>query len=187
MNAVKSLRPAPVSKMLALWTPSAILSVASGHAAADMYLKIEGISGESTTSSHKEWIEIQSFSWGASNSGMQFGSVGAGKVDITELSLSKRLDASSPALFLRTASGQPLGTVVFQMVRPETGVFYEIKMQNVIVTSVMTSGATGEDRPSESISLNFSKIEVGYAAMSSTGKLDSMVRVSWDIGANQGG
>ena len=36
-------------------------------AAADMFLKIEGIEGESTDSAHQRWIEVESLNWGAPN------------------------------------------------------------------------------------------------------------------------
>ena len=41
-----------------------------------MYLKIEGVSGESKDAQHKEWTDIQSFSWGATQPGSM--SVGGG-------------------------------------------------------------------------------------------------------------
>ena len=33
----------------------------------DTYLKIETVTGEATQANHANWIEIYSFSWGASN------------------------------------------------------------------------------------------------------------------------
>ena len=36
--------------------------------ALDMFLKLDGIAGESTNKGHKDEIEVLSFSWGVSNS-----------------------------------------------------------------------------------------------------------------------
>lgn len=33
--------------------------------AVDMYMKIESVNGESKDAQHKDWTDIQSFSWGA--------------------------------------------------------------------------------------------------------------------------
>ena len=38
-----------------------------------MYLKVEGATGESQDSAHKEWIDIKSYSWGASQTGTMAG------------------------------------------------------------------------------------------------------------------
>jgi len=43
-----------------------LLCAAPCFAAVDAFLKIDGIKGESTDTSHKDWIEISSFSWGMS-------------------------------------------------------------------------------------------------------------------------
>lgn len=36
----------------------------------DLYLKIDGINGESQDSNHKGWIDIDSFSWGQARPGI---------------------------------------------------------------------------------------------------------------------
>jgi type VI secretion system secreted protein Hcp len=47
----------------------AILFAAPAQAAVDMFIKIEGIDGESRDSKHNEWIDVLAWSWGASSSG----------------------------------------------------------------------------------------------------------------------
>lgn len=44
--------------------------------AIDMFLKVEGVTGESKDSNHISWTDITSFSWGASQPGNM--SVGGG-------------------------------------------------------------------------------------------------------------
>ena len=55
------------------------LASAPAWAAADYYLEIDEIEGEAAADSHKETIEVMSFSWGASNPGAMTGSSGARK------------------------------------------------------------------------------------------------------------
>lgn len=56
----------------------------------DLFLKIEGITGESQDSNHKGWINIDSFTWGASQPGNMSigGGGGAGKVQYRDLTVS---------------------------------------------------------------------------------------------------
>ncbi|MGE6888400.1 type VI secretion system tube protein Hcp, partial [Serratia bockelmannii] len=37
--------------------------------AMDMFLKVEGINGESKNANHKQWIDVFSFNWGARQPG----------------------------------------------------------------------------------------------------------------------
>ena len=55
--------------------------------ASDYVLKIDGIKGESTDSKHKDEIEIESFSWGATQPGSfaSGGGGGAGKVSFQDI------------------------------------------------------------------------------------------------------
>ena len=75
--------------------------------AIEIFLSIDGISGESQKSGAEGWIEIFSFSNGASNpSSVAFGTgSGAGKVDLSSISLQKQLDMSSPYLFANCCAG----------------------------------------------------------------------------------
>ncbi len=76
--------------------------------ASDYLLKIEGIKGESTDSKHKDEIEIESFSWGATQPGTfsTGGGGGAGKVSFQDLHFTSRVSVASPNLMVACASGQ---------------------------------------------------------------------------------
>ena len=54
----------------------------------DYFLKIEGIDGESADAKHKGDIQLESFSWGETNSGSHSsgGGGGAGKVSMQDFS-----------------------------------------------------------------------------------------------------
>ena len=76
-------------------------------AAVDLFLKIDGIQGESKDAKHANEIDVDAFSWGetnvVSNAG---GGRGAGKVAMQDFHFTKRLDTASPMLFLACASGK---------------------------------------------------------------------------------
>jgi len=73
----------------------------------DYFLKIEGVEGESTDDKHKKELDVESFSWGETNSGTAgHGSgSGAGKVHPQDFTFTKRMDKSSPVLFIGCALG----------------------------------------------------------------------------------
>src|SRR4051794_31511408 len=75
--------------------------------AVDMFMKIDDIKGESSDGSHKDEIEVLSWSWGMSQSGTaQSGTGGgAGKVNVQDLSFTKYVDKSSPNLMKLCCTG----------------------------------------------------------------------------------
>jgi type VI secretion system secreted protein Hcp len=145
----------------------------STHAAAvDFFLKIEGIDGESTDDRHANEIEIISFSWGVTQAGSAASGGGAGKVAMRDISFSTRASKASPKLFLACATGQHLASVKFVVHRPDGSAkeYVRIEMQDVYITSYQTGGSgdssiTGESRPMESLSMNYTKIVYTYTAL----------------------
>ena len=67
--------------------------------AIEYFWKLDGITGEAAASKHKGEIELHSWSWGAHNPTSIAGTgMSAGKVSISDLSITKRLDKASPKL-----------------------------------------------------------------------------------------
>jgi len=82
----------------------------------DTYIKIETVDGEATQAKHEKWIEIYSFSWGASNPttiGPGSGGLSAGRVSVSSFNIMKKTEASSAKLFAACCAGQhfPTATV----------------------------------------------------------------------------
>ena len=76
--------------------------------AADMFLMLDGIKGESSDDKHKGEIDIESFSWGLAQqgSGQRGTGSGTGKVDVHDINITKKVDKSSPTLQLACANGK---------------------------------------------------------------------------------
>lgn len=81
--------------------------------AIDMFLKVEGVTGESKDSNHTGWTDITSFSWGASQPGNMSvgGGGGAGKVNFNDLHVNALIDKSTTAILKHCASGKHLTKV----------------------------------------------------------------------------
>src|SRR5258705_12211184 len=89
--------------------------------AVDYFLKIDGIKGESQDSKHGGEIEIQSFSWGATQSGSfaQGGGGGAGKVNMQDFHFTGFHGVASPKLMLACATGEHIPSAV--LTAPQNG------------------------------------------------------------------
>ena len=159
-------------------------------AAVDYFLKIDGIEGESQDGKHKGEIEIQSFSWGATQSGTHAGGSGggAGKVSMQDFHFSMPINTASPKLFLACASGKhiPKATLVCRKAGDKQQEFMTVKFSDLLVSSFQTGGSSGSDiLPTEQISLNFAKIELEYKPQKADGSLDSALKAGWDLKKNE--
>jgi type VI secretion system secreted protein Hcp len=156
--------------------------------AVDMFLKLDGIKGESQDHKHKDEIHIESFSWGMTQTGAHStgGGGGAGKVAIHDISVTKYLDKSSPELMLHCANGKHIKEAwVYVRKAGETPVEYlKIKLNDILVSSVQHSGHGG-DLLMENLSLNFAKFHVEYQEQGADGKAKGgPVVMGWDVKAN---
>jgi type VI secretion system secreted protein Hcp len=156
--------------------------------AVDMFLKLNGVDGESKDKAHGKEIDILAWSWGMSNSGSAHvgGGAGSGKVSVQDLSLTKYIDSSSAPLMLSCCNGAHYETAVLTVRKAgEKPVEYvTIKLQEVMITSVSTGGDGGNDRLTENVTLNFAKVKVEYLPQEAKGGKGTMIPFSWDIAAN---
>jgi len=128
----------------------------------DAFLKIDGITGESTDNKHKGEIEVLSFSWGVKQTTSTGGSGGgAGRAQVSDFSIVKHVDTASPQLFVAVCSGERFKDALFTLSKAggkgEAVNFLKIKLADVLISSFQSSG---DDSPTEQVSLNFAKIEM---------------------------
>jgi type VI secretion system secreted protein Hcp len=156
----------------------------------EIFLTLAGITGESTKSGAEGWIEIFSFSNGASNpSSVSFGTgSGSGKVDLSSVSLQKQLDISSPYLFANCCAGTHTATGNM-ICRESTGatttqVYFQYDFTEVFVDSISWGGAAGGGKPSESLSLSAKSIMVTYTPQNGDGSLGTKIPKGWNQTTN---
>jgi type VI secretion system secreted protein Hcp len=156
--------------------------------AVDMFLKLDGIKGESADKSHKDEIAILAWSWGVSNSGSAHtgGGAGSGKVNIQDLSLTKYIDVASPDLVLFSCNGKhiPKAQLTVRKAGENPLEYLIIKLEDILVASYSTGGSGGEDRLTENITLNFAKVDMEYTAQDAKGAAGAKPKMGWDIPAN---
>jgi type VI secretion system secreted protein Hcp len=156
--------------------------------AVDMFMKLDGVDGESKDKVHAKDIDVLAWSWGMGNSGSAHvgGGAGMGKVNVQDMSFTKYVDSSSPALALACCNGTHYKDAKL-VVRKAGGTpveYIKITMYEVLVTSIGTGGSGGEDRLTENIALNFAKFSLEYVPQDAKGAPQTAIPMSWDITAN---
>jgi type VI secretion system secreted protein Hcp len=157
-------------------------------AAFDYFLKIDGIAGESTDSKHKDEIDVQSWSWGETQSPPTGGGGGggAGKVQMQDLHVTSKVSKASPQLMLACASGKHIKNAILTGRRGGKVPleFLTFSLSDVLVTSYQTGGTEAEP-PVDAVALNFAKIQIEYKQIQQGGKLGGSVKAGWDAKQNK--
>lgn len=179
-----------LAKLVGVFGLAVIVFTLPASAALNMFLDIDGIPGESTVAGHVGQVDVLAWSWGMSNPGTTHGTTGTGpaKANFQDLSLTKYVDKSSPLLMLHSANGTLISTVTLYVENAngtaKPAQIIKIVLSNVLVTSVSSGGSGGEDRLTENITLNFSKIEYDYSPLNPDGSAGTPITFAWDIQKN---
>ena len=157
-----------------------------------MYLYIKGspaVNGECQVTGFSNWIDISSYSVGASNptsAGTGTGS-GAGKVSVTSVSFQKSIDTATPSLFLSCCSGNHFDSAQIQVL--EAGgnapvAFLVIDFTSPFVDSISWGAADGGGKPSESFSFSYQSIKFTYTPQNADGSGGTPVPFGWNVQTN---
>ncbi len=115
-----------------------------------IYMKYEGITGTGT-GKHNGWIVLESCQLGSSI--RDGNSIGSNEVFVTKLT-----DNASTLLFQESLKGQAKSKVTIDFVDESGSVPYlSVELENVMISSYSVGG-NGGDRPTESLSINFTKV-----------------------------
>ena len=158
----------------------------AGISGGSYFLQLDGIPGDSVDARHVAWIDVTSYSWGASNSSAVSGSGwSSSKPNISQLSLTTQFGSASPLLFLRTMNGKHVSTAVLQgMTGGDTPrKFLELELKDIAVTSYQSSAA--QDPPSEHFSLAFASIKYTIFLQSATG-VGETISATWNVRTGTG-
>lgn len=155
----------------------------------DFYLKLDGVTGESKDSKHKNEIDIDSWQWGQSNAAdaHERGGLGVGRVVVNDMQLASRISKASPVLMQDCANGAHHKNAILYMRKAgkDAQEFSNFKMYDVFITSYSISGDNGASLPTEHFSLTFSKFECEYKVQSETGTLTDTIKKGWNIRENK--
>jgi type VI secretion system secreted protein Hcp len=155
----------------------------------DMFLKLDGIDGESRDDVHKGEIDITSWSWGVTNSGPGTGTGGGSGVSrVQDLMVTKYVDNASVPLKKAVLSGRKITNAVLTVRKAGQNPleYLIIEMQDVYITAQNFSAhSTTDDLPTENVQLNFSKVKTTYKTQKPDGTAGPAVTGGWDVKKNQ--
>jgi len=150
-----------------------------------IYMDFDGIKGEATDQDHRKWIDVLSLSWGAGRAnGAVLGSAqnsADSQPRLSDMTVVKLYDASTPQLWTEASTGNQGKTVRIDLTTTgsPSKIFCTYSLENALISSysVQTLG----DRPTENISISFTKLEFKFTPYDDKNKAGTPTTVSYDI------
>mgnify|MGYP003572611536 FL=1 len=149
----------------------------------------KAINGESEVAGHENWINVSSFQIGV---GRSISTVGGGgdretsNPSFSEVTLARSTDKASQDLMIQACGGVSLGNATIDFL--QTGgtakgqIYLQYVLEDCIVSSYSVS--SGGERPSESLSLNYTKLKMTYNAFTG-GVVTKGTAKGWDLIQNE--
>ena len=150
-----------------------------------IYMNFDGIEGEATQQDHKKWIDVLSLSWGVgrgistveeNNNNRE-----ASEPSLSDVTIIKNFDAASPSLFTEATAGNAGKTVKIELTT--TGepsvVTCTYTLSNALISSYSVS--TSSERPIESISISYTKLEFKFTPYDEAHKAGAPTTISYDL------
>ncbi len=152
----------------------------------EFFLKIDGIEGESTAVGHQGELDIPSWSWGVATAGGLI----AGRPEFTEVKIATTTSKASPQLMLACAQGKHFRTAILtarhaSLTGEDPPPYLKITLNDVVVSSLQTSGANADQPPTEQLTLAFAQIVMEYRQQNADGSLGEVIRSGWDVKRNR--
>jgi type VI secretion system secreted protein Hcp len=152
-----------------------------------IYMQYGSLKGDVTAEGHVGWIEVNSFQWGV---GRGISSPTGGSSDreasapsVSEVVFNKPTDIATVSILGESLEGEGQD-VTFDFCKTDKGalnVYLSFTMNNTMVSGFSMS--TGGDRPQESISLNFTKIQLRDISLGAKNEDGAPATIGYDVGA----
>jgi type VI secretion system secreted protein Hcp len=159
--------------------------------AADVYLQIDGVNGESNDDRHKGWIEIVAVDWGVtqptSGAVSTAGGHTVGRAVFDAIRITKAVDLASPKLMELAAQGKTIPKAKLEFFRADgSGAlkYYEVMLESVLVSSSKKSWG-GSGLVLDQFTLHYAKITEKYTQQKIGGGAGGNTSGGWDLAANK--
>lgn len=162
-----------------------------------IYMQIQGIDGNVTAQGLEKCIEIESFDFSVKRRmNTQPGAVSdreGSKPSLSEVTVTKRVDNTSPLLFSEATVGGTKSQVLIKFVNTGTNLqeYLVVTLSNVLVSGYelcdrlpahnMDGTLPQKEKPFETITFNFDKIEVKYTPYDQKHKAGSPIPAGYDL------
>ena len=169
----------------------------------DIFVKLDGIDGESTVRGHENETVVLSYEQSIDHPAPPLtGGAGAtGRPTFSGVRFRKPVDKGSIPLLLASAAGSHIRDARFTFRRPGTGLdFYKVILGEVLVTHVVQRAGVGAQYPLDfntltsgvdssgfldEVTLSYTKIQWEYQPVSPTGAPVPVVKGGWDLKLNK--
>ena len=159
-----------------------------------VFMQYDGIDGDVTSAGHEKWIECSSWQFGVSRAMTSSTSSAADREgstpSVSEIIITKVTDGSSPNFFRAALGLGPGGegkTVKIDFCKTDVAQpepYLQFELTNTLVSGFTMS--SGGDRPTESVSMNFTKIAVNNVGMGSANETGQPDRAEYDLSTQTG-
>ncbi len=169
----------------------------------DIFLKLDGIDGESTVKGHKREIDVLSYEQGIDVTVIHSaggGGATAGKANFSGVRFRKNVDAASIPMLLACASGTHIAEARFTFRRAAGGFeFYTVTLEDVLITHMAQCAGVGAQYPLsfealnsgaasdgflDEATLDYSRIRWEHYSQGHAGGPGTTKKGGWDVGAN---
>lgn len=150
-----------------------------------IYMQFDDISGAATVEGHEEWIPIDSIQWGVGRAISSAVGTSAdresSKPSISEISVTKMMDQSSPLLFTEACVGKGTTVTIHLCVTGSDSIdtYMEYELENCMISGYSVS--SGGDRPSESLSLSFTQMIMTFTPYDKEGNPESPIPSGYNM------
>jgi type VI secretion system secreted protein Hcp len=160
-----------------------------------IYMKMDGVKGQSTTEGHKDEVVLESFQFGVNRqiaSSAKNANREAAPPSLSEVVVTKSQDAASSDIMKLSLAGEGK-KAVFSFTKSGTDgkpqVYMTVTLENCLISSFSCSahGGEGNTIPMESLSINFTKIEYKMLPSDPKNKTAAPMMATYDIATGKVG
>jgi type VI secretion system secreted protein Hcp len=157
----------------------------------DMFLKVDGILGESRDHQHGEEMEIIEYGWGMTSPRDSFSGMASGAPRVDNLTLVKRVDKGTPKFIEALTRNKRLKEAVLSFRKAGLQAEGKPQMDFLVITLtdvfVVNWQPAGEDSEAllEKVTFNFRKFSTAYFGQKRDGTPEGKIEVTWDAAAHR--
>lgn len=133
----------------------------------EMFLRMDGVTGESRNYQHKGWSDVLSWTWAFSSNRRLVRGDDHDNASFNEISLIKRIGRDSMDIMRIFAAREIVPHVEFNVLpvvskKEAKQKYLHFYLEDVIVKSIVTGGSNEEDMFKERITLIFDRVRLEY-------------------------
>jgi type VI secretion system secreted protein Hcp len=153
--------------------------------AVDVFMKIDGISGESSDLQFTDWIEVLSLNWEVDSPATATRTAKHG-LRSSEFGITKVVDKATPQIIKATISNELIKEIQIALCRSgkDKVKYLEYVFKNCVITkaALHTANNSGESLPTENIQFRFASIEITYFQQKrATGGSGGQISALWNV------